>query len=97
MITIDEVKDKIYNEGNWISLLPIRLGILKIKTFKQSSLDPREIWVTMRFNYWNPLTYIYIIFMGLTGIPSFLMDGGLKELWKIMKKELTEGIGFWIR
>lgn len=96
MITIDELKKKLIESSEWYNKILLRINIFRIVGFKQNSLS-KEFWVTMKFNYWNPLTYLYIIMMFITGFPVMLYDIGLKESFKIMKKELCEGFGGWIK
>ena len=96
MITVKELKKKLIKSGEWYNKILLQIGIFRIVGFKQNSLS-NEFWVTMKFNYWNPLTYLYIIVMFITGFPIMLYDSGIKETLQIMKKELTEGFGGWIK
>lgn len=96
MITIDELKKKLIENSEWYNKVLIKTGVFKIVGFKEHQLS-KEFWVDMKFNYWNPLTYLYIFVMLITGIPVMLYDIGLKESFKIMKKELYEGFGGWIK
>jgi hypothetical protein len=62
----------------------------RIVDVKRSSLS-NDAWVAMKFNYWNPLTYIYLTFMGVVCVlPSIFMDGFI-SVYKNAKKELTAG------
>jgi hypothetical protein len=35
--------------------------------------------------------------MFLINMPIAIFDMGVKEIWKTMKKELTEGFGEWVK
>lgn len=95
METLKDIKN-IYIKGtHWINRFLIKSGIIKIKGFKQHSLS-KEYWVELVFNFWNPLTYLYLIFVLMLEIPICIFDGGLKQMWKIMKRELTTGFGEWV-
>ena len=50
------------------------------------------MWATFKFNYYNPLTYIYLIPAIVIGTSIGIFYSGLKEIWRDGKKELTEGI-----
>lgn len=87
-----EIKEKIYkNKGKYGSAwLLLKAGIVKIVNVKRSWLS-NDVRVKMSFNYWNPLTYIYITFMGVTCVlPAIFMDG-FRTVYKNAKKELTTG------
>ena len=87
-----EIKERIYKgKGKYGSAwLLLKAGIVRIVNVKRSSLS-NDAWVTMRFNYWNPLTYIYIALMGVVCVlPSIFMDG-FRSVYKDAKKELTAG------
>ena len=92
MLTREEVLEKLYNSKETFIKPLVRLGILKLKNWKQSTLDPREVWARFKFNFYNPLTYIYLIFAAITGIPIGLHNMSLIQLWRAGKTELTEGI-----
>lgn len=95
-MTTKELKEKCFKSCSPHTKLLLKIGIIKIKGFKQYSLS-KEYWVDMMFNYWNPLTYIHLILMFLINMPIAFFDMGLKEIWKTMKKELTEGFGDWVK
>ena len=87
-----EIKEKIYkNKGKYgHAWLLLKAGIARIVNVKRSSLS-NDAWVTMRFNYWNPLTYIYLTLMGITCVlPAIFMDG-FRSVSKKAKEELTAG------
>ena len=87
-----EIKEKIYKgKGKYgHAWLLLKAGIVRIANVKRSSLS-KDAWVTMKFNYWNPLTYIYLVFMGIACVlPSIFMDG-FRSVYKNAKKELTAG------
>ena len=87
-----EIKEKIYKgKGKYgHAWLLLKAGIVRIVNVKRSSLS-NDVRVYMKFNYWNPLTYIYITFMGVVCVlPSIFMDGFI-SVSKTAKKELTEG------
>lgn len=96
MITTDELKKKLIENSEWHNKFLIKTGVFKIVGFKQNQLS-KEFWVDMKFNYWNPLTYLYIIMMFITGFPIMLYDIGIKKTLQIMKKELKEGFGGWVK
>ena len=91
MLTKEEVLEKLYNSKE----TSIKT-LLKIKSWRQSQLDPRDVWVSFNFNYVNPLTYIYLLIASIIGIPMQMFDKGLKEICKQMKKELKNGIEIWL-
>ena len=92
MLIREEVLEKLYNSKETFIKPLVRLGILKLKNWKQSTLDPREVWARFNFNFYNPLTYIYLIFAAITGIPIGLLNMSLIQVWRAGKTELTEGI-----
>ena len=92
MLIREEVLEKLYNSKETFIKPLVRLGILKLKNWKQSTLDPREVWARFKFNFYNPLTYIYLIFAAITGVPIGLLNMSLIQLWRDGKTELTEGI-----
>lgn len=92
MLTKEEVLEKLYNSNKTFIKILVRLGILKYKSHIQSKLDPRDVWSFFKFNYYNPLTYIYLIFAAITGIPIGLLNMSLIQVWRAGKTELTEGI-----
>lgn len=92
MLTKEEVLEKIYNSKETFIKILVRLGILKYKSHIQSKLDPRNVWVCFKFNYYNPLTYIYLIPAIIIGIPIGLLNMSLIQVWRAGKTELTEGI-----
>jgi hypothetical protein len=92
MLTREEVLKKLYNSKETFIKPLVRLGILKLKNWKQSTLDPREVWARFKFNFYNPLTYIYLIPAIIIGTPIGLLNSSLKQVWRDGKKELTEGI-----
>lgn len=95
MLTKEEVLEKIYNSKETFIKLLLKTKIIKIDGFKQNSLDPREVWVTFKFNYRNPLTYIHFLFMSIINIPT-VFDEGIRTVWRDGKKELTDGFGLWV-
>ena len=92
MLTKEEVLEKLYNSNKTFIKILVRLGILKYKSHIQSKLDPRDVWGFLKFNYYNPLTYIYLIPAIIIGTPIGLLNSSLKQMWRDGKKELTEGI-----
>ena len=87
-----EIKERIYKgKGKYgHAWLLLKAGIVRIVNVKRSSLS-NDAWVNMKFNYWNPLTYIYLVFMGIACVlPSIFMDG-FRSVYKDAKKELTAG------
>ena len=92
MLTKDEVLKKLYNSEETFIKPLVRLDILKLKSWKQSTLNPRDVWATFKFNYYNPLTYIYLIPAIIIGTPIGLLNSSLKQVWLEGKKELTDGI-----
>ena len=92
MLTREEVLEKLYNSNKTFIKILARLGILKYKRHIQSKLDPRDVWVFFKFNYYNPLTYIYLILATIIGTPIGLLNMSFKQLWRAGKTELTEGI-----
>ena len=92
MLTREEVLEKLYNSKETFIKPLVRLGILKLKNWKQSTLDPREVWARFKFNFYNPLTYIYLVLAGIIGAPVGLLNMSFKQLWRAGKTELTEGI-----
>lgn len=91
MLTKEEVLEKLYNSKETFIKILVKLGILKLKNWKQSTLDPREVWARFNFNFYNPLTYIYLIPAIIIGTPIGLLNSSLKQVWRDGKKELTEG------
>ena len=96
MLTKEEVLEKLYNSKESFIKPLVRLGVLKLKSWKQSTLNPRDVWAIFKFNYYNPLTYIYLLIASIIGIPMQMFDKGLKEICKQMKKELKNGIEIWL-
>lgn len=92
MLIREEVLEKLYNSKETFIKPLVRLGILKYKSHTQSTLNPRDVWVRFKFNYYNPLTYIYLIPAIIIGTPIGLLNSSLKQVWRDGKKELTEGI-----
>ena len=92
MLTKEEVLEKLYNSKETFIKILVRLGILKYKSHTQSKLDPRNVWVCFKFNYYNPLTYIYLIPAIIIGTLIGLLNSSLKQVWLEGKKELTDGI-----
>lgn len=92
MLIREEVLEKLYNSKETFIKPLVRLGILKLKNWKQSTLDPREVRTRFKFNFYNPLTYIYLIPAIIIGTPIGLLDSSLKQVWREGKKELTEGL-----
>ena len=87
-----DIKERIYKDkGKYGSAwLLLKAGIVRIVNVKRSSLS-NDAWVTMRFNYWNPLTYIYLTIIGVVCVlPAIFMDG-FRYVYKTAKKELTAG------
>ena len=96
MLTKEEVLEKLYNSKETSIKTLLKIKVLKIKSWCQSQLDPRDVWVSFNFNYANPLTYIYLLIASIIGIPMQMFDKGLKEICKQMKKELKNGIEIWL-
>jgi hypothetical protein len=92
MLTREEVLKKLYNSKETFIKPLVRLGILKYKSHIQSQLNPRDVWARFKFNFYNPLTYIYLIPAIIIGTPIGLLNSSLKQVWRDGKKELTEGI-----
>ena len=69
--------------------------IAKIVSTKKNSLS-NDVWVQMKFNYWNPLTYLYLFVATIVAVPSYLLDDGFKKMWSQAKTELKDGFGFWV-
>ena len=87
-----DIKEKIYKEKGkygdaWFLL---KAGIIRIVNVKRSSLS-NDAWVTMKFNYWNPLTYIYLTLMGVIHVIPTIIADGFVSVYKEAKKELTAG------
>lgn len=91
MLTKEEVLEKLYNSKETFIKILVRLGILKYKSHIQSKLDPRDVWIRFKYNYYNPLTYIYLILATIFVVPIGLLDSSLKQIWCEGEKELTEG------
>ena len=93
MMTLQEIR-KIYlntkNVSKFNKILFI-LCITKIHGYSISSLNPKDITLNMKFVFWNPLTYIYLLLMFLLHTFIFMFDGGLNEMWRMAKNELVEG------
>ena len=89
MLTREEVLEKLYNSEETFIKILVRLGILKYKSHTQSKLDPRNVWICFKFNYYNPLSYIYLVPAILIGIPIGLLNMSAKQLWRAGKEELT--------
>lgn len=96
MLTKEEVLEKLYNSKETFIKTLLKIKVLKIKSWCQSQLGPRDVWASFNFNYANPLTYIYLLIASIIGIPMQMFDKGLKEIWKQMKKELKNGIEIWL-
>ena len=92
MLTKEEVLEKLYNSKETFIKPLVRLGILKYKSHTQSTLNPRDMWVRFKFNYYNPLTYIYLVLVAIISAPIGLLNMSFKQLWRAGKTELTEGI-----
>ena len=58
MLTKEEVLEKLYNSKETFIKTLLKIKVLKIKSWRQSQLDLRDVWVSFNFNYVNPLTYI---------------------------------------
>ena len=90
-----EIKERIYKgKGKyghaWLLLKADIVRIVDVKMERDSPLN--DAWVALKFNYWNPLTYIYIAFMGVTNVlPAYIY--GFKSVFKTAKDELKEGFG----
>lgn len=69
--------------------------IAKIVSTKKNRLS-NDVWVQMKFNYWNPLTYLYLFVATIVAVPSYLLDNGIKKMWSQAKTELKDGFGFWV-
>lgn len=92
MLTKEEILKKLYNSEETFIKPLVRLGILKLKSWKQSTLNPRDVWAYFNLNYYNPLTYIYLIPAIIIGTPIGLLNSSFKQVWLEGKKELTKGI-----
>lgn len=93
MITLEEVKKKYLNSKHvsQFNKTLFRLGIIKLENFRVSSLNPNDINVTMKFVYWNPLTYIYLLMMSVFVIPFSLWSMGIKRIYEECRRELVDG------
>ena len=89
MLTKEEVLEKLYNSKETFIKILVRLGILKLKSWKQSTLNQRDVWAIFKFNYYNPLTYIYLIPAIIIGTPIGLLNMSLTQMWRTGKEELT--------
>lgn len=89
MLTREEALEKLYNSKKTFIKILVRLSILKYKSHTQSKLDPRNVWVCFTYNYYNPLSYIYLIPTIIIGIPIGLLNMSLKQVWRAGKAELT--------
>ena len=89
MLTKEEVLEKLYNSKETFIKILVRLGILKLKSWKQSTLNQRDVWAIFKFNYYNPLTYIYLIPAIIIGTPIGLLNMSFKQMWRTGKEELT--------
>lgn len=90
-----EIKERIYKgKGKYgHAWLLLKAGIVRIIDVKmeRDSLS-NDAWVTLKFNYWNPLTYIYIAFVGVTNVlPAYIY--GFKSVFKSAKDDMKEGFG----
>ena len=68
----------------------MKLGIIKVRGAMQSSLDHREYRVFYHFNYFNPLTYLYVVPLSLVIFLYNTILSGVKETIKQMKRELID-------
>ena len=89
MLTKEEILKKLYNSEETFIKILVRLGILKYKSHTQSKLDPRNVWICFVLNYYNPLTYIYLIPAIIIGTPIGLLNMSLIQMWRTGKTELT--------
>ena len=89
MLTKEEALEKLYNSKKTFIKILVRLGILKYKSHTQSKLDPRNVWICFTYNYYNPLSYIYLIPAIMIGIPIGLLNMSVKQVWRAGKTELT--------
>lgn len=89
MLTKEEALEKLYNSNKTFIKSLVRLGILKYKSHTQSKLDPRNVWICFTYNYYNPLSYIYLIPAIIIGIPIGLLNMSAKQVWRAGKTELT--------
>lgn len=89
MLTKEEALEKLYNSKKTFIKILVRLGILKYKSHTQSKLDPRNVWICFTYNYYNPLSYIYLISAITIGIPIGLLNMSIKQVWRAGKTELT--------
>jgi hypothetical protein len=90
-----EVKERIYKgKGKYgHAWLLLKAGIVRIVDVKMESDSlANDAWVTMKFNYWNPLTYIYIAYMCVTNVlPAYIY--GFKSVFKSAKDDMKKGFG----
>ena len=89
MLTKEEILKKLYNSEETFIKPLVKLGILKLKSWKQSTLNPKDVWAYFNFNYYNPLTYIYLIPAIIIGTPIGLLNMSLIQMWRTGKEELT--------
>jgi hypothetical protein len=97
-MTLDmkEIKERIYKgKGKYgHAWLLLKAGIVRIVDVKMESDSlANDAWVTMKFNYWNPLTYIYIAYMCVTNVLPAYYIYGFKSALKSEKDDMKEGFG----
>ena len=51
MLTKEEILKKLYNSEETFIKPLVKLGILKLKSWKQSTLNQRDVWAIFKFNY----------------------------------------------
>ena len=88
MLTKEEILKKLYNSEETFIKPLVKLGILKLKSWKKSTLNQRDVWAIVKFNYYNPLTYIYLIYAIVISSSISIFCSGLKEMWSDGKWEL---------
>lgn len=93
MITIEEIEKKYLKSDSVCNFNKIlyKLLITKISEAKVSSLNPNDITVFMKFNFWNPITYVYMFLTLVCSLPIYLYDGGLKGMYMVGKDEIVNG------
>lgn len=93
MITFEEIKQKYLNSNriSQFNKVLLILNVSNIVDYKISTLNPNDIRITLKFVYWNPLTWIYLFFMSFIQLSFSIFDGGVNKFIKDAKRELKNG------
>jgi hypothetical protein len=93
MITFEEIKQKYLNSNriSQFNKVLLILNVSNIVDYKISTLNPNDIRITLKFVYWNPLTWIYLFFMSFIQLSFSIFDGGVNKFIKDAKSELKNG------